>query len=240
MENKIILAILVLGIIISGVFLFNGNGAVVSARGESVLEVQPDEVSVYVNIESTGNNAQEAKEGLDRISNDVLTELVKLGLERKQIEFLNLNIREDFDYVVGRRISKGFVASQSLNVKTGDFDIVPKIVDVAIDSGALVSYINFEISDELRSDYKSRALEKAGEDAREKAEATAAGLGKKLGKLVSVQSEDFNYGPVVYYASAESSGSDAVAETREAALNIYPKDVEVRADISVRYKLRRF
>ena len=125
-------------------------------------------------------------------------------------------------------------------MKTGDFYIVPKIVDVAIDSGALVSYINFEISDELRSEYKSRALEKAGEDAREKAEATAAGLGKKLGKLVSVQSEDFNYGPVVYYASAESSGSDAVAETREAALNIYPKDVEVRADISVRYKLRRF
>jgi uncharacterized protein YggE len=240
MENKNIAIILAVGILVVAVFLYNGNGAVVSARGQSVLDVEPDQVSVYVRVEEKGSTAQEAKDKMVEVSDDILTELIKLGLERKQVEFVNLNIREDFVWENGGRTSKGFVASQDMNVKSDDFDLVPGIVDAAIDSGGLVSYINFEISEKLRSEYKSKALELAGEDAKEKARATAAGLGKKLGRLVSVQSEDFNYGPVVYYAGSGVANAESSALARDAALNISPRDVEVRASISVQYKLRSF
>ena len=98
------------------------------------------------------------------------------------------------------------------------------------------SGINFELSPQKQSEYKTQALEQASADAKSKASATAAGLGKKLGRLVSVESQDFNYGPVVYYAKAESSSG--AADAREAALQINPTDLNVYANVGVTYTIR--
>ena len=145
----------------------------------------------------------------------------------------------EYDYSTGKRTEKGFVAQQSIEVKTRNFDKVAGIVDASVDSGALISWINFELSDEKQSELKAQALKEAGEDAKKKAEATASGLDKKLGKLVSVKGEEFNYGPYQYFAA--SGSTDAVkagAEAKDAALNLGPKDVEVTATVTVEYALK--
>ena len=120
--------------------------------------------------------------------------------------------------------------------------MVPEIVDAGIDAGALVSSINFELSDEKQNDYKAEALSEASADARKKAESTASGLNKKIGKLVSVQSEEFYYpGPIPIYAKAEGGGDAAAAtEARQAAVNLRPQDIAVTASVRVEYRLRVF
>lgn len=238
MNSKVTIGIIVVGIALIIGYLFYSSGATVSAQGSSSINVEPDEVSVYLHLEGRDSSAQGAKDKEAAISDKVLTELVKLGLERKEIQFVGYNLYPDYDWSNGQQKLKGYIASEQMVIKTKNFDLVPGIVDKGVDAGALVSSINFELSDEKQREYKAQALEEASKDARNKAESTAAGLGKKLGKLVSVNSEQFNYGPVIYYdkAIAESSGMSA----ENAARNLVPTDIDVTASVSVQYKLRAF
>ncbi|MDP1695998.1 MAG: SIMPL domain-containing protein [archaeon] len=236
MDNRILIA-LVIGILLVGGYIYYNTGAIVSAQGSSNIKVQPDEVSIYLNIETKNLTAQGAKDANDEITDNVVTELVKLGLERKDIQFSSYNTYPEYDWSNGQQKFKGYVVSQQLVIKTKDFDLVYGIVDKSVNAGALVNYINFELSDEKQSDYKSQALTEAGKDAKDKAEATAAGLGKNLGRLVSVQSQDFYYQPWNLYDKAVATDSGGA---REVAMNIQPQDKEVTASITVQYKLSLF
>ena len=238
MNDKTIIAIIIAAVLLVGGYLYFSSQPIVSAQGFSSLSVEPDKVSVYLNIETKGATAQEVKDKNAEISDKVVIELIKLGFERKDIQSLNYNIYPDYDWSSGTQKQKGYIASQQIIIKTDNFDKVAQVVDKSVDAGALVSSINFELSDEKQSEYKSQVLESAGKDAEKKAEATAAGLGKKLGRLVSVSSQDFYYpGPIAYYARAEG---DSGATAEKAAVNIAPSDIEVTASVSVQYKLSSF
>ena len=238
MKEKYIVAIIVIAVVLVGGYLYFSSQPIVSAQGFSSLNVEPDKVSVYLNIETRGATAQEVKDKNAEISDKVLDEMIKLGFERKEIQTLNYNIYPDYDWTSGTQKQRGYIASQQIIVKTNNFDKVAQVVDKSVDAGALVSSINFELSDEKQNSYKAQALEEASKDAEKKAESTAAGLGKKLGRLVSVSSQDFYYpGPIAYYARAEGD-SGAIAE--KAAVNIAPSDIEVTASVSVQYKLSSF
>jgi uncharacterized protein YggE len=71
-------------------------------------------------------------------------------------------------------------------VTTEDFSNVGNVIDAAVDAGALVSYINFELSVERSNEYKMLVMTNASLDAKQKAEAIASGLGKTVGRLVSI------------------------------------------------------
>jgi len=236
MDNKIIVAILIIGVILVGGYLISGTGAVVSAHGQSSLEVIPDEVSVNLYIETKAESAQEAQDANAEIEDAVVIALLRTGLERKDIQLQGYSVYPDYSWEDNSRKENGFVARQQIVVETTDFDFVSEIVDAAVDNGALVSYINFELSDAKQSEYKKQALELASADAKEKAKSTAAGLGKKLGRLVSVESSDFNYGVGRVYAMEDSESGGA----KMAVADLDPQDVNVQASVSVQYRLRAF
>jgi uncharacterized protein len=246
-SNKGILTILFICVVLVGGYLaLTSNvgvfgSATVSARGESVIEVEPDVVLIYFNLEGRGENAVEAKEAHDEMVDAFLVGLFRIGMERDEVRMVNYNIYPEYDWSKGEREEIGYVARQTLVVELNDFDLVASVVDIGVDAGALVSSIQFELTEDRQSELKVEALEKAGEDAIEKAEATARGLGKSLGRLVSVRSEEFNYGPYRYFeASSDGVGIMAAAEAKDAAINIAPQDLEVRASIAVEYKLSFF
>lgn len=240
MDNKILAGIIFLVVVIVGGY-FAYTGPVVSAQGSANLKAQPDEVSVNINVETRGNSAQDAQDANKEISEKLLLELEKAGFDRDELKFVNYNVYPDYDWISGTQKLKGYVVSQQLVVKTGAVDEVPVIVDAAIFSGALVSYINFELSDAKQTEYKKQVLEEASKDAREKASAIAEGQGKKLGRLVSLENQDFYYpGPIIYYEKGEASGGAAADSARNAALNIAPQDLEITASINAKYKLGWF
>ena len=239
MDNKTIAGILIVGVVIVALYLsFGSSGAVVSAQGNSVLEVEPDEVSINLNLIARDKSAEVAKDSLDKISDDVYVALIKLGLGKDNVKLQGYNIYPEYDWIGEERQDKGYVANQQVVVKVDDFDLVPRIIDASVDNGALVSYISFELSEERQSEYKIKALEEAGKDAKAKAEATAAGLGKNIGQLVSVESQDFWYGPYMAYEASAVGGDGESAKV--ASYSLSPEDIEVRANILVKYKLRAF
>jgi uncharacterized protein YggE len=206
----------------------------VQVNGVSTVSVVPDIVSINFNVETKGATAKEAKDANAVIVDAVIVGLIGKGYEREDIVTQGFNVYEDFEYDRGSRESVGFKAVHSIRVElSSDSDIIGETIDVGIDAGAMVGYINFELSRDLENEYKAEALRLATEDARIKAEAMAVGLGAKLGKIVSVKSSEFGYYPFLAYASEDS----VFARGAEIETSIQPGERDVSGSVLVVYKL---
>lgn len=239
-ETSVVLIVLILVIAgLGGYFIYakTSVGKTVSADGNAVIEVLPDEVAVYLNIQTTDKSAKIAKNLNSAITDDVVTALVKLGLERKDIGTENYHIQPNYNWTErGRGEIVSYTVNNNIKVSTDDFDEVGEIVDAAVDSGALVNWIRFDLSDVKRGEIKAEALEQAAADARVKAEAVASGLNVRLGKIVSVSASSFDYRPYPLY---ESGGEVALAEAVKSVsgTDITPGKIEVRGSVRVVYKI---
>ena len=235
----IISAVIVLGVIGAIVFMNIRQETTINAEGIATVKAVPDISSIFISVQTSGNTTKEANDENAEIVDNIITDLVKLGLERKQITTEGFNIFPDYSWEDGKRELKGYKAVHTIVVKVpaSDTSRIGNVIDIAANRGAGISYINFELSQELQNQYKAEALEKATEDARIKAESIARGLGKDLGKIVSVSSQEFNYYPWPVYR-AEVAGADSIQEAKISATNIQPGEQEIRGRVSVVYALK--
>jgi len=236
----IVTALIVIGIL-GSVALFKDKpygDNTISVTGNSEMKFQPDNVAVYINIETRDESAKAAEDRNSEISEDVVSGLIALGIDREDIQTQGYNIYPEYDWSSNRQELIGYVASNQLKLTSEEFSVLGNVVDVVIDNGGLISYINFELSNEKLNEYKAVVLEEASKDATVKAEAVANGLGKSLGKLVSVSTSNYDYRPYpLYYAedAAVASSEDVKAEF---AGGVTPSDLDVSASVSVVYELK--
>lgn len=216
------------------------TGPTIASSGIAQVHAVPDLVSVHISIETNGSTTKIANDANAEISDKVITGLIKLGFERKDIATESFNIYPDYDWTNEGQVLKGYKATNSIVVKISADSIskIGSVVDVAADSGAYISYIDFELSQAKQNEYKALALKQATEDARIKAESIAIGLNKKLGAVVSVTDSSFDYYPWAVYSKGEMmTASDANAGARSAATNIVPGEQDISGRVSVVYKL---
>jgi len=216
------------------------TGNTISVSGNSVIKVTPDLVTVYFNVETNGVDAQEAKDANSAIVDNIIFNLIREGFERKDIQTQNFNIYEDLRWENDRQKSYGFKASHQIKVEmsTNSADKIGEVIDAGVDAGALLQYINFELSSDKQNEYKAQALKEAGEDAKLKATSLAEGLDKKLGAIVSISTNDWSYQPWNLYSSNAGGMREDAVMAREATTNIQPGTQEVTGYVSVVYKLR--
>lgn len=228
-------AVVLLGLI--GFYLYNQSlpGNTITSNGNAEISAIPDLVSVNFRIETLEDSATESKDANAEIVENLRTALIKEGFENKDITTSNFNVREEYEWSKNGRNFIGYKTSHSIRVEfsTGDTDKIGEAIDAGVEAGANIGYINFEISQELQNTYKAEALELATEDATLKAGAIAKGLGKNLGRIVSVQTSEFDYSPWRYY----DGNSGTIAEAQEAATNIQPEEKDITAHVSVIYKI---
>ena len=236
METKtlVLIGLIAAILIVAGVYMGIGK-ATVSQQGYANEEVMPDTVAVYFNVQVINESAEIAKNKMSEIVvnlEDSLTDVV----DEDEIQTSGLNVYPNYDWSDGNQKITGYTASQQITVKTDKIDKTGKIVDKGVNAGALVNGINFELSAAKESEVKARVLEIAAKDAKTKAEALARGSGKRIGGLVSISSQDFNYYPYRYF----EAGGDMVAsnaKAQEAAVNINPQKLEVSANVQVVYRI---
>jgi len=210
----------------------------VNTQGIAQVKAVPDLVFVYFNVMTEAETAQEAKDKNAEIVDNVLTALIKKGFERKDIVTENFNIYPEYNWENGKQEIKDYRATHNIRVQfsTSKTEKIGEAIDAGVDAGALVNYINFELSQEKQNQYKAQALKLATEDAKIKAESIASGLGKEVGKVVSVSSSDFDYYPwSIYRNDAMTVGG---AEAKAATTNIQPGEREINARVAVVYALR--
>lgn len=228
-------------VLLTGILVYSNfsSGNTVTGNGQATIKVVPDLVSVYFNVDTKANTSSEATSKNAEIVDKLIAELVSEGLEKDEIQTMNLNVYPIYDQVNGQEISRGFRATHSLKVElpTSDSGKIGDVIDAGVNAGAGISYINFELSQEKQNDYKAQALKSATEDAKIKAQAIVSGLGKNLGRLVSVSDTSFNYYPWPLYTSAEGTTMDASA-AKTATTNISPGEQEVTSSVTAVFKIR--
>ncbi len=236
----IVSAVVLLGLV--GFYMISGimPSNTVTGNGQASLDVQPDLVGVYFNIETNGKTASEAKDANAEIVDNLIFALVKQGFERKQIQTQSYNIYPEYTYINRQRKENGYKAIHSIKVEldVDSLDDVGEVIDAGVDSGALISYISFELTQESQNEYKKQVLELAAEDAHDKAEAIASGLDKKLGRVVSTSDNNFNYYPWRLYEANSLDVAESGTGAKQAVTSIQPGDRTISASVSVTYKLR--
>ena len=238
----IIAATIILLAFAGGYAIFNAMNAgenTVSVSGVSNIKATPDLVSVYFNAQTTGNTSKEANDKNSEMVDEIITALVKQGFERKDIQTEGFNIYEDIQWINNRQVSKGYIATHQLKIElaTNEASKIGDVIDAGVDAGATLNYINFELSTDKQNEYKAQALKEASEDATIKAEAIASGLGKKVGKLVSISTSNFDYNPWPVYSNMGGVMMDEVAIAKEATTNIQPSEQDVNAQVSAVFKI---
>jgi uncharacterized protein YggE len=233
--------IVVVAMIIYAFFQINPSQTI-SVSGESQIEVVPDLVSVNFNIETRDSTASGAKDTNTEIYDNLVVALTAKGIEESEIKTLNFNVYPEYDWINGRRVEKGYVAQHSVKVElsTDESDKITGIIDAGVDSGALINYINFELSEALQNGKKMEATQKATEDAKIKAEAIAQGLGARLGSIVSVTDSGFNYYPWPLYERADAATVEEAGSAAKtvASAGITPGEQTVYGSVSVVYKIK--
>jgi uncharacterized protein YggE len=237
-------AIVILALI--GAFMFyqiipSGlKGNTISVQGNSVIKVTPDIVTIYFNAETNGSTAKEAKDANAEVVDDLITSLVKQGFERADIQTQSFSIYEDIRWENDKQKSYGYKASNQIKIEmsTNRADKIGDVIDAGVDAGAMLQWINFELSNDKQNEYKAEALKEAGEDAKVKAESIADGLDKRLGGLVSVSTSDWGYRPWNLYTASYGGIAEDVSLAKQATTNIQPSTQEVTGYVSVVYKIK--
>ena len=213
----------------------------INVQGTATISAMPDLIGIYFNVETSGKTATEAKDANSEIVDQMKTNLLALGLEEKEITTQNFNVYQDYEWINNQRKENGYKATHSIKIEilTEQTKKIGQIIDAGVNAGAGISYINFELTQESQNTYKAEAMKLAAQDARIKADSTASGLNKKIGKLVSVSVNDFGYYPWgVFEARASGISEDIAEEAKVQTTNIQPSEQEISASVSAVFKLR--
>jgi len=244
-ERKISLGLVIVGLIVAVGIIYWAfyTGPEVSAQGDSEIDAQPDEISVNIVIETKNATSAGAQEQNSLVKEKTIAALKKAGFKDEDIKYVSYYSQPWYEWTGNTNREKGFIVYQQIAVKTQDFQKVQKVVEAAIEGGALVQSIQMELSKEKQNEYKTEALEEASKNAREKARAIATGQGRRLGRLIELQNNEFSYHPTPYYTMKSGLESrEANVEARDAASSIQasPEDIKVTARVNARYRMGMF
>jgi uncharacterized protein len=203
---------------------------VIVVTGSAIVRASPDQAFVGLAVESRDPNPGAAQRRNAEVMDAVLAKLAAAQVPKDALRTLSYELMEDFDYDNGKRLSRGFLARNSIEVRVDDLKRVGEVIDVATAAGAnSVTGVRFDVKD--RSSLEREALSRASGDARARAEAVAKGGGVRVGALVRIEERGSFVPPPAPYM-ARMAADEAAAKT-----SIQPGELEVRAEVSLTAKL---
>ena len=176
----------------------------ISVAGSGKVSAVPDIATLNFGVQ-TGRQktAAEAMKMLTEKMTAILDALEETGVEEKDIRTQYLNLNPAYDWRDGKRVDKGFEATQSLIVQVRDLDKISDVLDAAVRAGAnQAGSVGFTIDDPdvLREQARAEAIV----DAKMKAMKLAKDLGVSLGSMQGFWENQGGYGggPIMMRAEA--------------------------------------
>ena len=162
---------------------------VVSGNGE--VSARPDMANLSFAIETHARSAAEAASRNAALAQKITDTLkAKLG-DKGKVSTGGYSLSPDYEQHQGRPETTtivGYSAQNSIEVETPAMNLLGELIDAAIGAGAnRVNSLNFT----LKNDTKPRAdaLANASRDAQQQAQALAASLNVKLGRIITASTE---------------------------------------------------
>lgn len=159
----------------------------VSASGK--VTVVPNIAQVSLGFNVIESSVSQAQDKANKVINNISSAIKKLGVDSKDIQTSNYNLRPEYDNSSKPPKLTGYSVNVSLYVNVRDFNKINQVIDAATENGAnQVDSLHFTLDDMEK--YRSEARKNAIDNAKKKATEIAQQSGISLGKLINVQEGD--------------------------------------------------
>jgi uncharacterized protein YggE len=206
---------------------------VVVTAGEGVVHAVPDRAFISVTAESRGANPREAQRRNTELMKPVHDKLRAAGIPGDAIRTTSYDLQQEWDVVNNRRISRGYVARNTVEVRVDTLDNLGEILELAVAAGATsVGDIRFDLKE--RAKLEREALRLAVADARARADAAAAGAGQSIARVVRIEEHSVVAPP----PPMPMMRVTARGEAAQADVPIFSGQMELRARVTVTAELK--
>ena len=200
----------------------------IDVTGEGIVRVVPDEVTINIRVENTGENTKILKEQNDATISEVLKFLKKMDIADKDVRTEYMNLNKNYDH---NSKTYTFAANQSLSVKLRDLKKYEAVMKGLIDTGInRIDGVSFSSSKE--ASLKSEARKKAVENAKMKAQEYVSVLNQTVGKAVSISEFSNSGGPQPMYKMAMMDSSSGGGDQ-----TIALGEMEIKTTVNVSFLL---
>lgn len=207
---------------------------VVVTAGEGVVQAVPDRAFVSITAESRASNPREAQRRNTDLMKPVQDKLRAAGIPADAIRTVHYDLQQEWDFVNNRRVSRGYVARNTVEVRVDAIDKLGELLDIAVSSGATsVGDIRFDLKE--RAKLEREALRLAVADARARAEAAASGAGQAIARVVRIEEHGVVAPPQPPMPMVRMS---AKAEADQAEVPIATGQMELRARVTLTAELK--
>jgi uncharacterized protein YggE len=160
--------------------------SVVVTSGEGIVQAVPDRAFVTITAESRASTPREAQKKNTELMQPVQDKLRAAGVPADAIKTVAYELQREWDFVNNRRVARGYVARNTIEVRIDAIDRLGDLLDLAVTAGATsVGDIRFDLKD--RAKLEREALRLATIDARARAEAAAAGAGQTIARVLRIE-----------------------------------------------------
>ena len=167
---------------------------VVVTSGDGVVQAVPDRAWMSVTAESRAASPRDAQRKNAEAMKPVQDRLRAAGISEDAIKTTVYDLQPDWDYSNNRRVLRGYVARNSIEVRIDNIDRVGELVDMVVAAGATgVDNIRFDLKDRER--VEREALRLAVADARARASAAAAGAGLSVDRVLRIDEQGVSSPP---------------------------------------------
>jgi len=203
----------------------------IRVSGEAKSTIEADMAVLSLGIVQQAKTPLAVREAVTAAADKVISSLLAIGVEKKQIRTSNFSIYPQYDERPGKQnIITGYKGEAIITVSLDDTALVAQAVETSVASGA----------NEIRSlDYRKKnedalrveMLKQAVTNAMDKAAAMAETLGRKLGKAISVEEQGYSMRAPDTRAFLAKSMSVGAQEA------FSPGSIEVNASIVVVFEM---
>ena len=201
----------------------------VSARGDGVVEVAPDQAKIDIGVVVIGDELRTVQQQNNEIMAKVKKQLL-LSADEKNITTGRINVYPLWDSgEQGKKPQiKGYQSENSVTVVIDNFETIGTILNLCVSAGAnQIGDIRFMKKD--RAATQSEALKIAVIDALRKAEIMATSAGRKLGKTIVIrENSGNNYSDDMIMFSANKGGAGMGG-----SVSVSPGALQFKASVEV-------
>ena len=202
---------------------------VVITTGEGLVQAVPDRAWITIGAESRAGSAREAQRRNTEAMAPVQDKLRAAGIPADAIRTVGYDVQYEWDYVNNRRVGKGYVARNTIEVRVDDVNRVGELLEIAVGSGATsLGGIRFDLKD--RGKLEREALREAVASARAKADAAAAGAGRSIERIIRIDEQGTAPGPIPIVRPMMNIEAAAAGD---AAPPIATGQMEIRAAVTL-------
>ena len=206
---------------------------VVVTSGQGIVLAVPDRAWISISAESRAPSPREAQRLNAEAMKPVQDKLRAAGIPAEAIRTSAYDVQYEWDFVNGKRVGRGYVARNTIDVRVDAIDRVGEYLEIAASAGATaLGGIRFDLKDQAK--FEREALRLAVLDARAKADAAAAGAGRSIDRILRVEEQGVELPPMPVRMMRQSVQAGAA----DATPPISAGQMEIRARATVTVVLK--